>query len=342
MRGGMMRRLYIGVIVLLMLTIPGAALRVRIKDIAFIRGIRENQLLGYGLVVGLNGRGDSARSSLTKTTIRTFLKNFGVNLDDRDILLRNSAVVVVTATIPPFSNGGDRIDVTVSSLADARTLAGGVLLQTALRAADNRVYAVCQGQVLVSGSRDTTLNVGRIPKGGIVERGVGASYIADSVVRIATRDRDFTTVNNIGRAVTNRFPGSRVRLLDPATVDVVIPVAFRKNPVGFISLLERIEVDSDTPARVVVDGKSGTVVMGENVRISTVAVSYNGIKINVGSDPFADSEKKSSSFFVLGAGASVRVLVDGLNRIGARPKDVINILQAIEKAGALKARLIIM
>ena len=318
-----------------------AAVRVRIKDIAFIRGIRENQLIGYGLVVGLNGRGDSGRSSLTKKTIRTFLKNLGINMDDKDILSKNSAVVVVTATIPPFSNGGDRIDVTVSSLADARSLAGGVLLQTPLRAADNRVYAVCQGQVLVSGNRDTTFNVGRIPKGAIVERGVGATYLNGSVVRIATRDRDFTTVNNIGRAITNLFPKAGVKVLDPSTVDVTIPLKFRKNPVGFISRLEKIEVESDTPARVVVDGKSGTVVMGENVRISTVAVSYNGIKISVGTDPFAGSEKKASSF-VLGAGASVRVLVDGLNRIGARPKDVINILQAIEKAGALKARLIIM
>lgn len=337
-RGGALALLLI-VIVTIML---GAAVRVRIKDIAFIRGIRENQLVGYGLVVGLNGRGDSPQSVVTRRTIRTFLKNIGINIDDTDILSANAAVVVVTAVIPPFSNGGDRIDVTVSSLADARTLAGGVLIQTPLRAADNQVYAVAQGQVLVGGSSDTTLNVGRIPKGAIVERGVGASFMSTNhVIRIATRDRDFATVNNIGIAVTNRFPTALVRVLDPSTVDVTLPAEFRPNPISFIAQVELLEVDSDTPARVVVDGKSGTVVMGENVRISTVAVSYNGIKISVGFDPLSGSGREPSSF-VLGAGANVGSLVEGLNKIGARAQDIINILQAIEKAGALKARLIIM
>lgn len=313
-----------------------SAVNVRLKDIAKLRGIRENQLIGYGLVVGLNGRGDSSRSKLTKQTIRNLLKNLGINVQQNSLISANSAVVIVTAVLSPFSKEGDRIDINVSSLADARSLAGGILIQTQLKAADNTVYAVAQGQVLVGGNQKTTLTVGRIPKGAIVEKSVNSVFLRRGIVRISIKDQDFTTMENIRKAITGKYPGIVLRIEDPTTIAVTIPVNLRNNPIGFISALEILEVSADTSARVVVDGKSGTIVMGENVKIGVVAVSYNGIEISIGF-----TGKKGSSF-MLSSGSSIKTLVDGLNKIGAKSGDIINILQAIEKAGALKAKLVIM
>jgi len=313
------------------------AVTVRIKDIATVRGMRDNQLIGYGLVVGLAGRGDSPRSHLTRQTIRSLLSNLGVSFGDQDLQAANSAVVIVTATITPFAREGDHVDVTVASLADARSLSGGILLQTPLKAANGTIYAVAQGQVLVGGTSETTTAVGAVPKGALVERGVPATFFEDNIVRISINDRDFTTMDNIAKALAAQFEGLVYRVEDPTSISMTIPEEFRNNPVGFIASLEILEIECDTPARVVVDGKSGLVVMGENVRISTVAVSYNGIKISVGG---YDDAKIGNSFML--PSADVRSLVDGLNQVGARASDIINILQAIEKAGALKARLIVM
>ena len=313
------------------------AVTVRIKDIATVRGMRDNQLIGYGLVVGLAGRGDSPRSQLTRQTIRSLLSNLGVSFGDQDLQAANSAVVIVTATITPFAREGDHVDVTVASLADARSLSGGILLQTPLKAANGTIYAVAQGQVLVGGTSETTTAVGAVPKGALVERSVPATFFEDNIVRISINDRDFTTMDNIAKALAAQFEGLVYRVEDPTSISMTIPEEFRNNPVGFIASLEILEIECDTPARVVVDGKSGLVVMGENVRISTVAVSYNGIKISVGG---YDDAKIGNSFML--PSADVRSLVDGLNQVGARASDIINILQAIEKAGALKARLIVM
>jgi flagellar P-ring protein precursor FlgI len=313
------------------------AVSVRIKDIATVRGMRDNQLIGYGLVVGLAGRGDSPRSLLTRQTIRTLLNNLGISFEDQDLQAANSAVVIVTATINPFAREGDHVDVTVASLADARSLSGGILLQTPLKAANGTIYAVAQGQVLVGGTSETTTAAGTVPKGALVERGVPATFFEEGNVRISINDRDFTTMDNIAKAIAEKFEGIAYRVEDPTSISLTIPEEYRENPVSFIAGLEVLEVECDTPARVVVDGKSGTVVMGENVRIGTVAVSYNGIKITVGNY----NDAKIGSSFMLPS-ADVRSLVDGLNQVGARASDVINILQAIEKAGALKARLIVM
>ncbi|HPH01409.1 MAG TPA: flagellar basal body P-ring protein FlgI [Spirochaetota bacterium] len=332
------KRLVTGLLALLLpVASLAGAVSARIKDIATVRGMRDNQLIGYGLVVGLGGKGDSARSALTRQTIRTLLGNLGVSFGDQELQAANSAVVIVTATINPFSREGDRIDVTVASLADARSLTGGILLQTPLKAANGAVYAVAQGQVLVGGSSETTTASGGIPKGALVERSVPATFYENNTVRLSIHDRDFSTMDNIGKALAKKFSGLVYRVEDPTSISVTIPDSYKDNPVGFIATLETIEIECDTPARVVVDGKSGTVVMGENVRIGTVAVSYNGIRITVGNY----SDAKIGNSFMLSS-ADVKSLVDGLNQIGARATDIINILQAIEKSGALKARLIVM
>jgi flagellar P-ring protein FlgI len=332
------KRIITGILLVIFVSSAGyGAVSARIKDIATVRGMRDNQLIGYGLVVGLAGRGDSPRSALTRQTIRALLANLGITFDDGEMQASNSAVVIVTATVTPFAREGDQIDATVASLADARSLAGGILLQTPLKAANGTIYAVAQGQVLVSGTSETTTAAGAVPKGALVERGVPASFFEDNIVRISINDRDFTTMDNIAKALAERFEKLVYRVEDPTSISLTIPEEYRNNPVGFIATLEVLEIECDTPARVVVDGKSGLVVMGENVRIGTVAVSYNGIKISVGEN----TDGKIGNSFMLPS-ADVRSLVDGLNQVGARAGDIISILQAIEKAGALKAKLIVM
>jgi flagellar P-ring protein precursor FlgI len=300
--------------------------------------MRDNQLIGYGLVVGLAGKGDSARSELTRRTIRNLIGNMGIGVDGQEVLLANSAVVMVTATLGPFAREGERIDVMVSSIADARALTGGVLLQTPLRAADGKVYAVAQGGLLVGGTPETTLNVGRVPRGAIVELAVGGTIVDEQhVVRIVLRERDFKTMDNVQKEIVKLFPGS-VRVEQPGVLALTIPEAQRTNTTAFLARIETLEVEADLPARVVVDGKSGTIVMGENVRIGSVAVSYNGIRISVGQS----RSRQSDNSFILESGADVKSLIGALNKVGARPADIINILQAIERSGALMAQLIIM
>jgi len=314
-----------------------AFVTVRVKDISNIRGIRANQLVGYGLVTGLSGQGDSSRSALTKTTLAALLKNLGINVDKDGLQSQNTAVVMVTAELKPFVRVGDRIDVTVSSIGDAKSLRGGVLLQTPLKAANKKTFVVVQGKVLVGGSKDTTLNVGHIPQGGIVESKVNATYIKNNQIKIALHKSDFTTILNLKKAIQKKYKKVRLSIEDPSTLAVTIPSAFTNSPVEFISAIGLLEIQSDSAAKVVVDGKSGMVVMGENVKISRVAVSYNGIKISVGF-----GTEKSGNSFMIENGSSIKSLVNGLNRIGAKAEDIINILQALDKAGALKAQLVIM
>ncbi|MDR2735181.1 MAG: flagellar basal body P-ring protein FlgI [Spirochaetota bacterium] len=335
------KRITVGILLIVFVSSAAyGAVSARIKDIAAVRGMRDNQLIGYGLVVGLGGRGDSPRSALTRQTIRALLANLGISFDEGEMQAANSAVVIVTATVTPFAREGDQIDAVVASLADARSLAGGILLQTPLKAANGTIYAVAQGQILVGGTSETTTAAGAVPKGALVERGVPASFFEDNTVRISIGDRDFTTMDNIAKALAERFEGLVYRVEDPTSISLSIPAEYRANPVAFIAALEVVEIECDTPARVVVDGKSGLVVMGENVRIGTVAVSYNGIKISVG-DASGTADGKIGNSFMLPS-ADVRSLVDGLNQVGARAGDIISILQAIEKAGALKAKLIVM
>jgi len=314
------KRLVTGLLALLLpVASLAGAVSARIKDIATVRGMRDNQLIGYGLVVGLGGKGDSARSALTRQTIRTLLGNLGVSFGDQELQAANSAVVIVTATINPFSREGDRIDVTVASLADARSLTGGILLQTPLKAANGAVYAVAQGQVLVGGSSETTTASGGIPKGALVERSVPATFYENNTVRLSIHDRDFSTMDNIGKALAKKFSGLVYRVEDPTSISVTIPDSYKDNPVGFIATLETIEIECDTPARVVVDGKSGTVVMGENVRIGTVAVAYNGIRITVGN--YSDA-KIGNSFMLSSADVKISWMDSTRSERGPRTSSI--------------------
>lgn len=341
-----------------------AQVHARIKDIVDVENVRDNQLVGYGLVVGLAGSGDSVRNApYTEETLLAMLERLGVNARGTAMTPRNVAAVSVTATLPPFAQAGSRIDVQVSSLGDARSLQGGTLIVTSLRGLDGEIYAVAQGQVAVSGfsaqgqaarvSRGVA-TAARIAAGAIVERQVPFALRSAHGLKLALRNPDFTTAYRIAASINAAQPGT-AEVLDLSTVQV--------SPHGGTSAMEvvaRIEnlpIEIDQPARVVVNEASGTVVMGADVRISRVAIAQGGLTISVSETPVASQpgpfgngrtavlprttitvdDGAGASLATIGGTASLRDLVTGLNALGVSPRDLISILQALRTAGALQA-----
>lgn len=341
-----------------------AQVHARIKDIVDVENVRDNQLVGYGLVVGLAGSGDSVRNApYTEETLLAMLERLGVNARGTAMTPRNVAAVSVTATLPPFAQAGSRIDVQVSSLGDARSLQGGTLIVTSLRGLDGEIYAVAQGQVAVSGfsaqgqaarvSRGVA-TAARIAAGAIVERQVPFALRSAHGLKLALRNPDFTTAYRIAASINAAQPGT-AEVLDLSTVQV--------SPHGGTSAMEvvaRIEnlpIEIDQPARVVVNEASGTVVMGADVRISRVAIAQGGLTISVSETPVASQpgpfgngrtavlprttitvdDGAGASLATIGGTASLRDLVSGLNALGVSPRDLISILQALRTAGALQA-----
>jgi flagellar P-ring protein precursor FlgI len=345
---------------------PALAYGPRIKDVAKLQGVRSNQLVGYGLVVGLAGTGDSNKSTFTIQSIVNMLKTFGVTVSAAQLQPKNAAAVMVTAQLPPFVKPGDTIDITVSSMGDAKSLQGGTLLQTPLKAATGAVYAVGQGPLSVGGfsvggggasQQKNFPTVGTIPGGAIVERDVPTQFEASGNIVLVLNRPDFTTANRISEAVDRRFgPISRAR--DAGSVTVQVPYEYSGNLVGFVAAVEELPVTPDNAAKVVINERTGTVVMGGNVTIDTVAVAQGGLTVRVATTtevsqppPFSrgstvvthnttvDAKEQQAPLVVLPAAASVSDLVSALNAVGATPRDVISILQAIKAAGALHAEL---
>ena len=338
----------------------------RIKDVAKVQGVRSNQLVGYGLVVGLAGTGDSNKIEETIQSITNMLKTFGVVIDSSSLKMKNVAAAVVTAQLPPFAKPGDTIDITVSSIGDAKSLQGGTLIQTPLRAANGQVYAVAQGAVSTggfvvggrSGSQQKNFpTVGTTPNGAIVERDVPMEISSQGTIRLSLNQPDFTTASRISNAIDSRFGGISIAR-DPGTVEISIPGGYRNNVVGFVAALEELAVSPDNIARVVVNERTGTVVMGANVAIDEVAVAQGGLNIKISKTkdvsqppPFSygntetttntelNVEEEAGSLIVLPATANVGDVVNSLNAVGATPRDIISILQAIKAAGALHADL---
>ncbi|MEN6412102.1 MAG: flagellar basal body P-ring protein FlgI [Veillonellales bacterium] len=344
----------------------------RIKDIAKVQGVRSNQLVGYGLVVGLAGTGDGTKSVETIQTIANMLKNFGVSVSAvkmQQLQAKNVASVMVTAMLPPFVKPGDTIDITVSSMGDAKSLQGGTLLQTPLKAANGLVYAVAQGAVstggFVAGSGGSSQQknfptVGTTPNGAIVERDVPSQLNSGGSINLALNQPDFTTASRICEVLNSQF-GGVATARDPGTVNVVIPPDYSGDIVGFVAALEELPVTPDSIARVVINERTGTVVMGSNVTIDEVAVAQGGLSIKIGKTievsqpaPFSngstvvtgqttvDVQEDKAHVVLLPATANVGDVVNALNAIGATPRDIISILQAIKAAGALHADLQIM
>lgn len=332
---------YITIIVLTFVCAAAAAApTVRIKDIAYPRGVRENQILGMGLVTGLSGKGDSSNSGMLKSSLSTLVSNFGFSISPQDIQSRNCAVVMVSAALPAFARAGDTIDVIVSSIGDARDLDGGILLQTNLQAANGQAYAVAQGRVISSADPNGVRTVGTIPLGAIVEKEAVSQYVNNNSVSLVLRNPDFVTASAVQKAVEAAFPGIQTASQDPSMVDVVIPENQRANPVAFLAQVEALTLTPDSSGRVVINSASGVIVMGDKVRIGKVAVSYKTMRVTVGTAQGQAAQQPD--IFVVGDTTSVDDFVSVLKSVGLKTDVIIGILQAIEKAGALFGSLLIM
>ncbi len=346
----------------------GAQAQSRIKDIVEFEGVRDNMLVGYGLVVGLDGTGDDLDSApFTRESLIGMLQRLGISARDDDLDTNNVAAVMVTANLPPFSRQGSRIDVTVSALGDSDSLLGGTLLVTPLLAADGEVYAVSQGPVAIGGfsakgeGESVTKGVpttGRIPNGAIIEREIEFDLRELGSVKLSLRNPDFTTARRVAQAI-NAFTGElSARSIDPATVQMTVPRRYQGNVVALMTDVEQLRVKSDQIARVVIDERSGVIVIGENVRISTVAIAQGNLTIRITETPqvsqpapFSNTgetttvprtdieveENSDSRLAVLPAGITLEELVNGLNSLGVGPRDLITILQTIKASGALQA-----
>lgn len=342
----------------------------RIKDIVNFEGVRENQLIGYGLVVGLKGTGDSLNNSpFTEQSLLAMLERLGVNVRGQNLNTGNVAAVMVTATLPPFSNQGSKIDINISSLGDASSLQGGTLMVTPLMAADGDVYAVAQGSVAVSGfaaggaAAGVTQNIptnGRIPAGAIVEKEIEFRLEDLNVVKLSLRNPDFTTSRRIAQAINGFTSANIAQAENSATVTLTRPSMYAGTIVDMITDIEQLPVEPDQIARVVIDERSGVIVMGSEVKISTVAIAQANLTIRITEtpqvsqpNPFAEqgetvivprtdleiNQGDNAKLAVVETGVTLEDLVTGLNRLGVPPRDVITILQAIKSAGALHAEI---
>lgn len=338
----------------------------RIKDVAKVQGVRSNQLVGYGLVMGLNGTGDSNKTFQTMQSLASMLKTFGVTVSAAQMQAKNVAAVMVTAELPAFVKPGDKIDMTISSMGDAKSLQGGVLLQTPLRAGNGQVYAVGQGPVSTGGfsaggggsSQSKNFpTVGMTTNGAIVERDVPVQLVNNGSIALSLNQPDFTTANRVSAAIDNQF-GSISLARDPGTIVVTVPTQYNGNLVAFIAALEELYINPDQIAKIVINERTGTIVMGSNVSIDEVAVAQGGLSVrisntqNVSQPPplsggvttptnntTVDVKEDKANVMVLPATANVGDVVNALNAIGATPRDIISILQAMKAAGALHADL---
>ncbi|EIZ78716.1 flagellar basal body P-ring protein [Novosphingobium sp. Rr 2-17] len=342
----------------------------RIKDIVDIENVRSNQLVGYGLVVGLAGTGDRMRNTpFTEESMLAMLERMGVSVRGTEMKTQNVAAVSISATMPPFARAGSQIDVQISSLGDASSLQGGTLLVSSLRALDGEIYAVAQGPVALSGFKaqgagaSVTRGVStsaRIAGGAIIEREVNFAFKSASSLKLALKNPDFTTAQRIAAVINQRFPGT-AEVLDPATVEIAPRGGFSGSLISLMSDVENLEVNVDQPARIVINEASGTVVMGSDVQISPVAIAQGGLTISVTETPVASQpaplsggttavlprtsinvdDGSGKSLALLKDGASLKSLVSGLNTLGVSPRDLITILQAVKSAGALQAEIVV-
>ncbi|MHA6721110.1 flagellar basal body P-ring protein FlgI [Sphingomonas sp. RS6] len=346
---------------------PQAMAQTRIKDIVDVENVRENQLVGYGLVVGLAGTGDRIRNApFTEESMQSMLERMGVNIRGTQMRTQNVAAVSITATMPPFSRAGSRIDVQVAALGDATSLQGGTLIASSLRALDGEIYAVAQGPVAVSGfkgqgaaasvSRGVTTSA-RIAGGAIVEREVPYALRSANSLKLALKNPDFTTASRIAGIINQRYPGA-AQMLDPATVELHAPPKFVGSVIDLVTQVGELEVKVDQPARVVINEASGTVVMNNDVRITPVAIAQGGLTITVSETPQVSQpaplsngqttvvprtqvqvDDGNGASLAMVNGPSLQTLVSGLNTLGVSPRDLITILQAVKSAGALQAEI---
>ena len=356
-------------LILLVFMATSAAQAARIKDIANIRGVRQNQLFGYGLVVGLDGTGDGTKSLFTVQSLGSMLERMGVTIDPDDLKVKNVAAVMITADLPPFARSGSRIDVLVSSIGDAKNLQGGTLLLTPLKAADGNVYAVAQGPVSTggfsygkgtgTGVQKNFPTVGRIVGGATIEREIAGNFNEREDLTLALHAPDFTTATRVAQAINMAFGDTLASTPDAGTIKVAVPDLYRGRSVELVALIENLGVTPDTISKIIINERTGTVVMGENVRIATIAIAHGNLSIEVNkrdnvsqplpfspggqtvvtSDRDVRVEEGRNPLFLVESGVSIGEVVRALNALGVSPRDLIAIFQALKAAGALQAEL---
>lgn len=362
--------------VLLLVSSVGASAGVRIKDLGRIDGVRDNMIVGYGIVTGLAGTGDSTRSRATMQSVANALKEFGVNVTVEQLSTRNVATVLVSATLPAFVRPGDKIDASVSSVGDARSLAGGTLLLAPLYGPDRKIYALAQG-ALATASFSYELNgnlvqknhptAGSIPEGAAVEANVPTKILhEDGVIRVVLFNPDYTTANRVAKGINHEFGNGSAKALDAGRVEIILPAEASSGLVEFVSRVENVSVDPDQRARVVVNEKTGTVVSGGDVTLSKVSITYGDLRVAIVTDYLVsqpsggvlvrpgpgvrtetvpqtriDVKESAINNISLPDGATVSDLVMSLNRIKTSTRDIIAVLQSIKRAGAMHAELIV-
>lgn len=347
-------------------TVSLNAAEARLKDIAAFEGVRDNQLIGYGIIVGLDGTGDTTQNKFTFQSMANLLDKMGLKLDPTAFQMRNTAAVAVTATLPPFSRAGSKIDVTVSSIGSAKSIQGGILLITPLKAADGEIYAVAQGAVSIGGynasqgGTGTTKNhatVGRIPNGALIEKEVNFDFTSQSYFTLVMFNSDFTSTSRAVNTINKAF-GDIAAAVDSRTVKIMIPDKYQRDKVLMASMLENLVISPDSQAKVVINERTGTIVFGENVTISKVALAHGNITISIKTEydvyqpnPLSGGEttvvpkqtkeikEEEARFTVIENQPKISDVVKTLNSLGATPRDIIAILQAMKSAGALQAEL---
>ena len=357
------------IILVMIVGIIGEAHGVRIKDIADIKGVRPNQLVGYGLVVGLNGTGDSDDAIFTIQSFASMLERMGVTVKPDDIEVDNVAAVMVTGDLPPFGRSGSRIDVLVSSIGDAENLQGGTLLFTPLKGADGHVYAIAQGPVSTggfaagsesgSGVQKNHPTAGRVVNGAIIEKEIASDFNNKQSLTLNLHEADFTTASRVAQAINIAFYDQIASTQDAGTIHVKVPEKYKGNTVALVTMIERLGVTPDIVSKVVINERTGTVIMGENVRISTIAIAHGNLSIEIKENsnvsqplPFSRGgqtvvtpesqvlvEEGSNPIFLVESGVSIGEVVKALNALGVTPRDLIAIFQALKAAGALQAEL---
>jgi flagellar P-ring protein precursor FlgI len=366
-----MKRISTTLLIAVLTSITVGYAATRIKDIAYLQGVRGKQLIGYGLVVGLNGSGDTQRSTFTLQSVTSMLKRFGITVPQADLRLRNVAAVMVTSTVPGFAKEGGVVDVIVSSMGDATNLQGGTLLMTPLSGIDGAVYAMAQGPISVGGMgtrqngnevRRNHTAAGRIPGGAILDKSTGIDLSKDSTIAVVLTQADFTTASRIAEQVNTAF-GTRIAMAhDGSTISLTVPNEFRQEGkmVEFISRVELLEVTPDVAAKVVINEKTGTIVVGGAVSLLPVAISHGALNIDIQSTPVVSqpnafsqgqtvvtnlttvsAQVDSSVVVALEGAATVQDVAKALNSLKVGARDIIAIFQALKEAGALKAELVI-
>lgn len=330
----------------------------RIKNLTFVKGVRSQQLVGYGLVMGLSGTGDGQGATFTIQSIANMLSQMGVKVDPTRLKVKNAAAVMVTATLPPFAESGSRVDVSVSSMGDAKSLKGGTLLMTPLKGPDGKVYVVAQGELSIGGfgGEGTTTNhltTGIIADGGLIERSLNNPFVENNIITLVLKQNDFSTAFTVADAINRYFADDLATALDGREITVKVKSGFE--PIKMVAFLEQIEVTPDKKAIIVLNERTGTVVMGGDIIVRNTAISHGNLTITVKSEPYVSQpnpfgkgetvvgEKKTTEVkeeerkLTLIKGGKVADLVEGLNSLGVSPRDLISILQALKRAGALDA-----